>query len=237
MPNAPASRVSLEQALAPHGLRVLGGLVPDAADALPMLPGGRTAEVIWMVGQVGSECWSAFSASPFSSDGQPNPMDRWSKSIGERLAQQSGGLALYPSDGPPFYPFQQWAKRAGPVQTSPLMLQIHPEFGLWHAYRFAWALPDLLADDARAITSGGALARPDICLHCDGQPCLSACPVDAFTGVAYAVDRCSGHLHGPDGNTCMPVGCQARHACPVGADNRYIPDHAAFHMASFASRH
>ena len=237
MPNAPASRVSLEQALAPHGLRVLGGLVPDAADALPMLPGGRTAEVIWMVGQVGSECWSAFASSPFYSDGLPNPMDRWAMVIGERLAQQSGGIALYPSDGPPFYPFQQWGKRAGPVQTSPLMLQIHPQHGLWHAYRFALALPDLLADDAHAITRNAAIPNPDLCLNCAGQPCLSACPAGAFTGAAYEIDRCSGHLHGPQGNTCMPVGCQARHACPEGTAYRYRPEHAAFHMAAFAARH
>lgn len=237
MPNAPASRVSLEQALAPHGLRVLGGLVPDAADALPMLPGGRRAEVIWMVGQVGSECWSAFSASPFYSDGLPNPMDRWAKVIGERLAQQSGGIALYPSDGPPFYPFQQWGKRAGPVQTSPLMMQIHPEFGLWHAYRFAWALPDLAVDDARAIASAAVLAGPDLCLNCDGQPCLSACPVDAFTGTAFKVDACAAHLHRPEGQDCMQSGCQARRACPAGTGNRYIAEHAAFHMAAFASRH
>lgn len=235
--NAPASRASLEQALLPHGLRVFGGLVPDALDALPPMPGGRSAEVVWMVGQVGSECWGAFSSSGFYGDAQPNPMDRWAKSIGNTLALQWGGIAIYPSDGPPFYPFQRWGKRAEPVQTSPLMLQIHPQYGLWHAYRFALALPDLPADDLHTLTLTSAVPDPDLCLHCNGQPCLSACPVDAFTGTAYEIDRCSGHLHGPNSNTCMPGGCQARHACPVGTAFRYRPEHAAFHMAAFAARH
>ena len=237
MQSLQASRASLEQALAPHGLRVLGGLVPGAGDALPLMPGGRSAQVIWMVGQVGSECWSAFSSSPFHSDGQPNPMDRWAKAIGNTLAQQWGGIAIYPSDGPPFYPFQQWGKRAGPVRASPLMLQIHPEFGLWHAYRFALVMPELASDDAHAIARTALIPNPDLCLNCDGQPCLSACPADAFTGTTYEIERCSGHLHGPHGNTCMPAGCQARHACPVGTGYRYEPEHAAFHMAAFARRH
>ncbi len=237
MPNGPVSRSTLEQALAPYGLRVRGGLIPNASDGLPVLHGGADAAVIWMVGQVGSECWKAFSSSPFYADGQADSMDRWSKSIGNPLASQLGGVALYPSDGPPYYPFQQWAKRAEPVRTSPLMLQIHPEHGLWHAYRFALVLPELHAVDAQAISPGGAFAGPDICLACDGQPCLSACPVDAFTGTAFEVDRCAVYLHGPEGQRCMQGGCQARLACPVGAAFRYVPEHAAFHMAAFAGKH
>ena len=231
------SRVTLEQALAAHGLRVLGGLIPDARDALPVMANGGAAAVIWMVGQVGSACWKAFSTSPFYGDGQANPLDRWSKSIGNALAREWGGLAIYPSDGPPYHPFQQWGKRAEPVQASPLMLQIHLDYGLWHAYRFALALPWLQADDEGRIRQRADRPDPDLCLHCVGQPCLSACPVDAFTGVTYEIDRCASHLHGPDGNTCMPTGCLARHACPVGAGHRYAPEHAAFHMAAFASRH
>lgn len=237
MPRADWSRAWLEQALAGHGLRVRGGLVPNASDALPALPGGRDPAVLWLIGQVGSECWSAFAASTFFADGLPDPMDRWSKWIGDALASAAGGVALYPSDGPPYHPFQRWGQRSEPLQPTPLLLRIHPEFGLWHAYRFALVLPVLSIQDASGMAAAQQPGAPDICLRCDGQPCLHACPVQAFTGPAYQVDTCSAHLHRSDGRACMDNGCLARRACPVGADHRYQPEHAAFHMRAFANRH
>ena len=235
MHTIPASRARLESALAAFGLRLHGGWVPSTEDVLPALPGAARPAVVWMVGQVGSECWSAFSASPFFGDGLPDPMDRWAKSIGNALAHTSGGIALYPSDGPPYYPFQQWAARAEPLQSSPLLLLIHPEFGLWQAQRFALVLPTLASQDTAAIARTAATANPDVCLQCDGQPCLSACPVAAFSTSGYAVDRCVKHLHGVAGDSCMPNGCLARLVCPVGPTYRYAPPHAAFHMAAFAA--
>ena len=237
MHTPPASRARLESALAPHGLRVRGGWVPTASDVLPLLSGSQSAVVVWMVGQVGSECWSAFSASPFFSDGLPDPMDRWSKSIGDALAQELDGVALYPSDGPPYHPFQQWSQRAEPLQTSPLMLQIHPEYGLWHACRFALLLPQYVAQDASVIARRAGLADADLCLNCNGQPCLGACPVRAFTPGRYDVDSCAVHLQSADGQPCTQTGCLARRACPVAAQYRYSAAHAAFHMAAFANRH
>jgi hypothetical protein len=229
------TRKWLESALAQHGLRLRGGWVPGPGDTLPSLTAGAVA-VVWMVGQVGSECWPAFSGSTFFTDGMPDPMDRWSKNIGNALAGQCAGLAIYPSDGPPFAPFQQWAGRGEPLQTSPLLLQIHPEFGLWHAYRFALALPVLDAADAADLLQAGARPAVDLCLTCDGQPCLSACPVGAFTSKAYDAQRCVGHLHALAGSDCMESGCLARRACPVGTRHRYVHPHAAFHMAAFAGR-
>ena len=115
-----ASRNALERALEPHGLRLRGGWIPTPQDVLPGLPQGAAAAVVWMVGQVGSACWEAFSGSRFLADGRPDPLDRWSKSIGDALAQAHGGVAVYPSDGPPYAPFQQWARRAEPqLQASP----------------------------------------------------------------------------------------------------------------------
>jgi len=232
-----ASRSALESALAPHGLRLRGGWIPAPPDTLADLPAGAGAAVVWMVGQVGSECWAAFSNSRFFADGLPDPMDRWSKSIGDALAQAHGGIAVYPSDGPPYAPFQQWARRAEPLQASPLLLQIHPRWGLWHAYRFALVLPDLPAADAQTLRAAAGAsdgAATDICLSCDGQPCLRRCPVGAFSDGGYDANACIGHLHQPRGRDCMSGGCLARRACPVAAELQYQPAHAAFHMRAFA---
>ena len=235
------SRADIENALAHYGLRLRGGWMPGPTDALPLLPKGQTAAVVWMVGVAGSECWSAFSASPFFTDGLPHPLDRWSAHIGDALAQRWGGLALYPSDGPPYHPFQQWADRSEPTQRSPMMLRIHPEFGLWHAYRFALALPVLHTGDLQAATAAKQSApgdgAPDICLQCDGQPCLQGCPVGAYNQAGFLLDACAGHLRQPEGADCMESGCKARRACPVGVDFQYEKAHAAFHMRAFATSH
>ena len=149
LPRRPGSQAALEAALAAHGLNLRGAWRPTAQDALPALPGARQAAVVWMVGQLGAQSWAPFKSSRFFGDGQSDPLDRWSQSIGDALAREFGGLALYPFGGPPWHPFQQWAARAEGLQASPLMLLIHPEFGLWHAYRFALALPELADEEDR----------------------------------------------------------------------------------------
>jgi hypothetical protein len=236
--NAP-SRALIANVLGDHGLHLRGAWEPQAADALPVLANGKTAAVVWMVGGVGSSLWPAFSASSFYADGLPDPLDRWSRAIAEELAERWGGLALFPFEGSPYWPFQQWAARAETLDTSPLMLRLHPTYGLWHAYRFALALPAVSPDAAPFLTasSGVALAGADVCLSCSGQPCLQACPVQAFDAKGYQLDACATHLHSPQGQDCMQAGCLARRACPVGKDYVYEPEHAAFHMRAFAGSH
>ncbi len=238
------SRANLQAALSAHGLRLRGGWMPSEADAIPALPLGQPAAVVWMVGVAASEFWPYFKASgqyqEYLQDDVADPLDRWSRAIGDELASQWGGVALYPFDGPPYHPFQQWATRAEPLQASPLMLRIHPEHGLWHAYRFALALPELMPGDLASISP--PLPVPNfpsqhICLTCDGQPCLSVCPVDAYTGSGFQLNACARHLHTPSGNDCMSGGCLARRACPIGRESRYAPEHAAFHMQAFAVHH
>lgn len=238
-PERPAvpTRALLEASLTAHGLRVRGGWRPTASDALPSLPGERSATVVWMVGVVGSEFWPAFKASSFYQDGLPDPLDRWSCAVGSELAQKWGGLALFPFEGPPYHPFQQWATRAEPLQASPLMMRIHPEFGVWHAYRFALALPSMVPGDVPEASPLQGAVGVDLCLTCVGQPCLSACPVQAFTGTGYLLDTCAAHLHTAAGEDCMTAGCLSRRACPVGREHTYLPEHAAFHMQAFTGRH
>ncbi len=227
------TRADIEAGLAEFGLRLRGGWVPGPDDTLPPLPNGQAATVVWMVGMAGSECWPAFSASTFFSDGQANPLDRWSASIGDALAQRWAGVALYPSDGPPYFPFQLWGSQSEKLQPSPLMLRMHPQYGLWHAYRFALALPSLHVGDLEGPTTSLQPARSDICLQCDGQPCLHACPVQAYSGQSFAVDACRAYLDTAQGQDCMQGGCRARLACPQGQDYVYQSAHAAFHMQSF----
>jgi ferredoxin len=189
-----------------------------------------------MVGVTGSGFWPHFKASAFFSDGQSDPLDRWSRAIGEALATQYGGVALYPFDGPPYHPFQRWADRADATQPSRMLLRIHPAYGLWHAYRFALALPGTCAPD-QPVHDLPVQVTPDLCAGCAGQPCLQACPVQAYTGETFLLNACATHLQGARGQDCMEDGCLARRACPVAPTQRYTPEHAAFHMQAFAAQH
>ena len=238
MANAAPSIEGIRQALAERGLHLRGGWRPDPQlDRRPMLPGGGSAGVVWMVGVVGAGHWPDFAASPFFADGLPDPLDRWSQAIGEELAARWCGVALYPFSGPPYWPFQQWASRAEPVQNSPLMLRIHPVYGLWHAYRFALALPEASSASFAAPVEPPPSGLGSLCLQCDGQPCLQACPVAAFGGDSYHVESCLSWLHQAGSEPCMQQGCLARRACPVGVAFRYPAALASFHMKAFAAQH
>lgn len=232
---------NLPAALAVHGLELRGGFTPTAADTLPALPDGTSATAVWLVGVVGSGFWPHFKASRFYNDHLADPLDRWSRAIGQELAARYGGLAMFPFDGPPYHPFQRWADRADNTQPSKMMMRLHPVYGLWHAYRFALALPALQRQTpgSAAAPSLGTLyaTTPDVCARCSDQPCLQACPVGAYTGEAFLLETCAGHLHSGSGAECMKGGCLARRACPIGQDYRYIPEHATFHMQAFAMRH
>jgi hypothetical protein len=231
-------RPALSAALQLQGLHLRGGFCPQAHEAI-RLPDGRPAAVLWLAGNVGGSMWAHFQSSPLAHDGLPHPLDRWSRQIGDALALQFGGAALYPFDGPPlqpnYHPFQQWASRCEAVFPSPLMLRLHPQHGLWHAYRFALALPTVDADDRAACSQHIDAAQEDEnpCLRCVEQPCLHACPVQAYDGQAFAIERCRDHVRHAADQQCLSGGCLARNACPVAPQLRYAPAQARFHMQAF----
>ena len=215
---APIVRAIEQRSLAAHGAFALddderqGGLADVATIAL--------------IGLGGRRGWAAFAASSEAEDGGADPLDRWSRRVVDALAAGLGARALYPFGGPPHWPFQRWALRAEPMHASPLGLLIHPIDGLWRGYRGALAFAERLA-----VPPPAAAASP--CRTCIGRPCLSACPVGAFTGAGYDVAACAAHLSRPAGRACMEGGCLARRACPVGAERAHEPDEAAFHMRAF----
>lgn len=168
--------------------------------------------------------WPEFAAGPEFSDGRPDPLDRWTRRLLGHAASRLDALALHPGAGPPYLPFQRWAMRAEGITASPLGLLIHPDWGLWHGYRGALVMRGRLA-----------LARlPARASPCEGcaRPCLSACPVGAFSVAAYDVAACAGHLDKVPGALCLAEGCAARLACPVRPAVPYGAAQLAFHMAA-----
>jgi hypothetical protein len=213
----------IEIALEPYGLIVRGGFHPEPADNVP----GDPAALI-LVGNAGPAMWHAFEAA--RADGRygdsANPLDDWVRDALTQAANALGATPLFPFGGPPHLPFQRWAQRADAVAPSPLGVLIHPDYGLWHAYRGALAFAERLDLPPRDD-------RPPPCDTCADKPCLSACPVVAFGDDGYDVPVCVAHISSAAGADCMDLGCRARRACPVGTEFIYQPAHAAFHMAAF----
>jgi hypothetical protein len=221
-------RTRLSEALAEMGLLLRGGFELAGDEGLPPLPDGGAARSLALVGNAGSALWPIFRDSPERQDGEPDSLDRWTRRVLSAIVERFGAGVLFPFGGPPHYPFQRWAQRAEPVKPSPLGILIHPDYGLWHAYRGA-----LLLGERLDWEGSGSKASP--CDSCPDRPCLSHCPVDAFSAQGYDVAACVGHIRGRSGEACLSGGCLAREACPAGSAYRYEAAHKAFHMAAFLS--
>jgi hypothetical protein len=205
------------------------GLVPRGAFVIEEGErSGALADIrmISLIGMAGRDGWGAFATSPEVDDGLDDPLDRFSRRIIGALADDLGALALYPFGGPPYWPFQQWARRAESVHPSPIGVLIHPRYGLWHSYRGALGFHE-------ALEIPEPSAEPSPCESCSGRWCLNTCPVGAFAEAGYDVAACAGHLKSAAGADCMSIGCRARRACPVGAEHAYGPEQASFTMRAF----
>jgi len=226
----PPALTDIEQALAPHGMIVRGGFHPTPADAVPGAEADEATLVL--IGNASSALWDAFDAAwpAARRERERHPLNIWTRDVVSRIADDLGCRALYPSDGPPYLPFQRWAAKAEGLRQSPLGTLIHPVYGQWHAYRAALVFGCRLAVPSPTPT-------PDICADCKDKPCLSSCPVNAFRIQGYEVAACVDHLAGRTGGECMERGCLARRACPVGAGWVYSPPQARFHMEKFLLSH
>jgi epoxyqueuosine reductase QueG len=217
----------LETRLQPFGLH-LRGVLQATDDELKSLQSAVENEAsIALVGNLGSSYWSVFVQSPEYQDGLPDALDRWSRRIAEALADEIGAKAFYPFEGPPYLPFLQWAKRAESLNQSRMGLMIHPQYGLWHSYRFGLLIPDMQVSEQQVT------ATQSPCESCETQPCLNTCPVGAFDANGYDVDRCAGYLKQTPDARCHQEGCLARLACPVGQSYRYQSDQHCFHLRAF----
>jgi len=213
----------ITKAVAEIGLICCGGFHPGSDDDVPV-----AAATIVLVGNAGPDMWRTFTAqiAPEDRQGMSDPLDTWTRHTLTEIARSLGAEPLFPFDGPPFLPFSRWAKRAGPVFTSPVGPLIHPEFGLWHGYRGALAFAEALPLPPRE-----EMKSP--CEQCEDKPCLRTCPVGALRDGEYNVGACVDHVSSPAGMDCMMLHCRARRACPIGRRYQYEPDQSMLHMQGF----
>lgn len=219
---AGAALPALQARLALERLEVLGGFAVAPGEA--GFPAGTRA--LLLIGPAEPGFWPHLTAQP-EWDGQPDPVDRWSRRVIGRIACDLGAKALFPFGGPPYHPFHRWALRTGQVWDSPVRLLVHARQGLMVSFRGALALQAALELPAPA-------ARPcDACPAPCPAPCLAACPARALTGAGYDLPACHGFLDQPEGQACMTGGCIVRRACPLSAAYARLPAQSAYHMRQF----
>lgn len=217
----------LSAALGEHGLILRGASEASEEDDLPSGPSGLPAKSLLLIGNAGAAHWPHFCAwRAKQPENVPDPLDAWTRAVVEPIAARFGARAAFPFDRP-FPPFQRWAMRTEGLRPSPLGILMHPEYGLWHAYRAA-----LLFD--REISVRAPRTAVHLCDACAAKPCLSACPAGAYSEAGFGHAACLSHVRSDRGELCRADGCLARNACPAGTAYRYPPQVQAFHQAAFA---
>jgi epoxyqueuosine reductase len=96
---------------------------------------------------------------------------------------------------------------------SPFWQGVDAHWGSWWAYRAVW-----LANTDWPVS--GCRERDSPCATCSDKPCVRACPAKALQLPAHqGLPLCGTHRLQPD--SCCAHRCEARLACPVGAEHRY----------------
>ncbi|MER8479873.1 hypothetical protein NKJ36_14770 [Mesorhizobium sp. M0142] len=218
---------TIAAALSAHGLILRGGFNFAGGEGTPSGLSGAAARSVLLVGQAGAAPWPHFLRW-LEKQSQPidDPLDRWSRGVIGAVAEKFGARAVSPSDRP-YLPFQQWAMQAEGLKPSPLGILMHPQYGLWHAYRGA-----LLFENEIALHERRDVIH--LCDTCLEKPCLKSCPVAAYSADGFVHETCLAHVRGQNGGPCRTGGCLDRNACPYGIDYRYPAEVQAFHMAAFA---
>lgn len=174
---------------------------------------------IVVLGTGGRDCWESMQSSGPVGEARPDyhPIDAASSrrllQLVDWLDTVSVRAQLCMPDESDALDFLRLASLAGIGTISPVIgLLLHEKFGPWVSLRGA------LLIEGRPF--GPIPASPstfDPCTACP-KPCVAACPVDVFDGVGgIDLQACTTQrLGGGCGS-----GCDARRACPVGADARY----------------
>ncbi len=228
---------ALRSELADIGLNAFGVADPARWDATAgaerqaerLLPGTRA---ILVFGSGGPTLWNALiadlGAHPEHLSAEAHPLDAYVRRAVEQVDLGLGGVRrrwfFAAADAELHLDFRMLADLAGLGGRSRMGLVLHPEFGLWLGLRAA-----CFVDQAVPLS---AAIEEDPCAGCPA-PCIPACPGDAFVDGAWSVDRCAA-FHAAS-RRCASS-CDARSACPKGAEHRYGPDETVYHYDRAAGR-
>lgn len=180
-----------------------------------------------LVGHGGRQLWRAFQAAE-GPDGAPDPLDRFTRRHLDFVMQNKWGvpvnhcLYLYPLSPLSLpLPLQQLGSAAGWAHRSPIGSDMHPDFGLWFAYRAAVLIKDELPLLSQPL-------RPSPCDTCVEKPCMPACPAGAVGEIGrFGLNACISHRLQPR-SSCASQ-CLARLACPVAPQHRYTAAQITYH--------
>ncbi|MCP4361431.1 MAG: hypothetical protein GY796_25755 [Chloroflexi bacterium] len=173
-----------------------------------------------LVGHGGRRLWTQLQKVGLHG---PNPIDEYSLTLTRRFIadylEEPDYLQLYP-DVPFQPPLSQLGEVTGWSYPSPIGLGIHPQFGLWFAYRTAF----LLKGRQSVIKSEAAVSPCDTCLE---KPCITSCPADAVQPTQFDIFACADYRI--TAQSACADRCLARLACPVAPHHRYTIEQIQYH--------
>ncbi len=217
---------ALQSDLEETGLLLLGGFRLEPRQSAPPLADGSRPKTLCVVASAGPALWRQLTAAP-EYGREAHPIDAWSKRVLVGLAHTHGAEIVFPFDGPPYWPFQQWILRLPAMSQSPLGIIVHRRYGPWFALRGALLFKDEIRFEVEDESPGP-------CPGCIDKPCLDACPASALTrNSAYDAGICRGYVRANESKDCAERGCLVRHACPYGREYAHSPEQAQHHMAAF----
>lgn len=220
-PQPPMANLPLQSLLDDAGLNRqhvfdLAGLPPDLVT--PLAPSARETRLV-LIGHAGRRLWERVQAEQARGTlATAHPIDDYSvRAVQQWAGQVVPGAHLrfvYPHGLPPgqHVGLQRLGSLAGWHHASPFRVGIDATWGSWFAYRVA-LLTDAVLPPSVPVDWG----HP--CLTCVDKPCITACPGRALDRGTLDLPAC--HRQRLAAGSPCALGCEARQACPVGAEHRY----------------
>ena len=209
--------------------------LPDSV-WLGVRPNQYESGSLLLVGHAGKKFWEVLSKTNAEAVMQKSdPVDAYSAASSKSAIERHLGFVnaqqLFPSADCPIN-LMAIGQAFNWHSPSPLGMGIHREYGLWSAYRAGWWLDLELSDNTisnvDSLLPKSFSETSGICLHCQTQDCVAACPADAIEFKKKPdLGRCADYRL-EDGSRCEST-CLARMACPYAEEHRYTEAQMSYH--------